>query len=76
MNNRGVRHEAVGWAGSRGLKVITRVAIEKPLPLFFSSLLTLHGLRGTMALERISETARCCRYTSVFYSLQSQGAEG
>lgn len=35
MNNRGVRHEAVGWAGSRGLKVITRVAIEKPLPLFF-----------------------------------------
>lgn len=35
MNNRGVRHEAVGWAGSGGLKVITRVAIEKPLPLFF-----------------------------------------
>lgn len=28
-------------------------------------------LLGTIALETISETARCCRYAFIFYSLQS-----
>lgn len=45
MNNRGVRHAAVSWAGSRGLKVIARMAIGKlSLYFFSSSLFTLHGL--------------------------------